>query len=141
MIKFQQRYFCDLVSGVRDLAPSYQLLIKGSDPGTVSANSLWLYSKMVRSVLESQGNGEEKVIVMPDFITEDILASVRLIEAVEVETDTVLVFNGKSKLILETLGIPLQNHKPLENRVETISEEDEIMEPFTSWKDLDEETK
>ena len=75
---------------------------------------------------------------MPDFRTEDILASVRMIEAVE--TDTVLVFNGNSKLVLETLGIPLQNHKPLENRVETISEEDEILQPFTNWKDLDEET-
>ena len=42
---------------------------------------------------------------MPDFTTEDILASVRMIEAVEIETETVLVFNWTGKQVLETLAM------------------------------------
>ena len=100
MIKFQQRSHYDLVSGVRDLATSYQLLIRGPDPGMVSGNTLWHHSRLVRSVLDSQGNRKERVIVMPD-----ILASVRMIEAVEIETETVLVFNWTGKQVLETLAM------------------------------------
>ena len=105
MIKLQQRSHCDLVSGVRELTPSYQLLIRGPDPGMVSGNTLWHHSRLVRSVLDSQGNRKERVIVMPDFTTEDILASVRMIEAVEIETETVLVFNWTGKQVLETLAM------------------------------------
>ena len=137
MVTFQQRSPCDLVSGVRDTAPSYQLLIKGSDPGTVSAPSLWLYSRLVRSLLDDQGNEGERLILMPDFRTEDIQASVHMMEALE--TETFLVFNGNNKVVLETLGIPLQNHKPLENRVETISEEDEDDHPNSKSQELDED--
>ena len=37
-----------------------------------------------------------------------------------------MVFNGNNKLVMEALGIPLQNHK----RVETISEKDLYEETF-----------
>ena len=94
MVTLQQRSHCDLVSGLRDLAPSYQLLIRGSDPGTVSASSLWLYSRLVRSLLDDSGSEGERLIVMPDFRTEDIQASVRMMEALQ--TETLLVFNGNN---------------------------------------------
>ena len=103
MVTFHQSSHCDLLPEVRDEAPSYQLLIRGSNPGTVTANCLWLYSRLVRSLLD--GQVEERVIVMPDFRTEDIQASVRMIQALEKET--IMVFNGTDKLVMETLGIPL----------------------------------
>ena len=46
---------------------------------------------------------------MPDFDTEDIEASVRMLEVVD--TEAILVFNGRSKSVLETLGDCLQNCK------------------------------
>ena len=40
--------------------------------------------------------------------------------------ETIMVFNGNNKLVMEALGIPLQNHK----QVETISEKDLYEETF-----------
>ena len=59
---------------------------------------------------------------MPGFETEDIEASVRMLEVAD--TGAILVFNGRNKAVLETLGVCLQHHKPLlVDRNESISAE------------------
>ena len=59
---------------------------------------------------------------MPGFETEDIEASVRMLEVAD--TGAILVFNGRNKAVLETLGVCLQHHRPLlVDRNESISAE------------------
>ena len=58
---------------------------------------------------------------MPGFQTEDIEASLRMLEVAE--TEAILVFNGRNKSVLETLGVCLQHLKPLGDRRESISAE------------------
>ena len=58
---------------------------------------------------------------MPGFDREDIEASLRMLEVVDTDGEANLVFNGRSKAVLETLGVCLQNYKPLEEIREIIS--------------------
>ena len=71
---------------------------------------------------------------MPGFETEDIEASVRMLE--EAATGDCLVFNGRNKTVLETLGVCLQHHKLIE--VKTRNKEDDLKHKIKQESQLDE---
>ena len=83
-----------------------EILIVGKDKASACSDSLWIFSPLVRSVIDSLKNIEEHMIIFPDFSSEDIKTALDVIKGNGLKD---LAFNSTTKILLETLGIDLKN--------------------------------
>ena len=93
-----------------------EILIVGKNKASTYSDSLWMFSPLVRSVIDYLKNIEEHTIIFPDFSCEDIKTALDVIKGNGRED---LAFNSTTKILLETLGIDLKNIFVSSNPVKT----------------------
>ena len=82
------------------------ILIIGNDGVTTHTSMLWVFSSLIRSLIDSLGNISETAVILPDFSYDDINTCLEMIEG---NRRKVLLFNSTTKHLLEVLGIDLRN--------------------------------
>ena len=82
---------------------------------------LWIFSPLVRSVLGSLPSLQDNLLILPDFSSEEIKTALALLQGREGED---LVFDFKTRALLETIGVDLTNTHSQANKMVA----DEIVE-------------
>ena len=102
------------------------LVILGADTSRrTHSDSLWIFSPLVRSLLGSlQTLQTSPLLILPDFSSEDIKTGLAVLEGRQGED---LVFNYKTRDLLETLGVDLTSTESPATKVNT-GEAEEISE-------------
>ena len=85
----------------------YEVSVVGSDGELVLTDRLWLHSSWVRKLLDTQSRLTDTALSLADFTGEEIRAALNILQAGE--RQEVLVFSRRSRTILETLGVSLDN--------------------------------
>ena len=80
------------------------LVISGSDGVLVKISHLWLFSPLVRSILDSLTKVEQHLIILPGLASEDIRNGLGILNGPAPDNELVF-FNKNSKEALETLGV------------------------------------
>ena len=102
-----------------------EVTITTSDGAEVNANKLWLFSPLVRSVLDSFDSLGGNVLILPDFTKEDVVNGLNFLLA-SGESDVIFV-NAKEKALFEVLGIPFKEWK-------TVDKAESVNKMFDDWK-------
>ena len=97
-----------------------EVMLIGNDSVSTNSDTLWVFSPFIRSILGSLRSIEDNLLILPDFSHEDIKAALGILE--ENNADT-FIFSSTTKVLLETLGIDLQNVQTVDNRENTNDEE------------------
>ena len=87
--------------------PEVDIRIAGHSQERTSSDSLWMFSPLVRSIMDSVNNTEDLLMILPDFSCRDIKTALDLMTGNKRED--LLVFNSTTRIILETLGVDLNN--------------------------------
>ena len=82
------------------------LVISGSDGVLVKISHLWLFSPLVRSILESLSKVEQHLIILPGLSSQDITKALGILQGPDPDHE-LIYFNKNAKVVLETLGIDL----------------------------------
>ena len=97
-----------------------EVMLIGNDNVSTDSDTLWVFSPFIRSILGSMRSIEDNFLILPDFSNEDIKAALGILE--ENNADT-FIFSSTTKVLLETLGVDLQNVQTVDNRENTNDEE------------------
>jgi len=109
MINFKQtNHSSRLARAALETENGDNLVISGSDGVPISINNLWLFSPLVRSILDSLTKVEDHLIILPGHSSEDITNGLRILTGPGPD-DKLVFFNQKAKVVLETLGVDLTN--------------------------------
>ena len=107
MMFFQSRHHKALVLEALQNIPEVDIRIAGHSQERTSSDSLWMFSPLVRSIMDSVNNTEDLLMILPDFSCRDIKTALDLMTGNKRED--LLVFNSTTRIILETLGVDLNN--------------------------------
>ena len=80
----------------------YELSVYGNDGLFVKTENLWLYSSLVRSILDSSNN--QRDIVTPNFSSDEVGKALQILEREENEN---ILVTKTTRTVLETLGVNL----------------------------------
>ena len=97
-----------LVSSLRETDPLHQLTLAGEDGGFTRSGRLWLYSALVRSILELHTRHlSDTVIILPGFRTEHVKEALEILESEDID-----VIHTRNEVIkvLEVLGVRLEDY-------------------------------
>ena len=106
MTSLQSSDHSELVLEALQSRSPHDLLVLGADTTRrTHSESLWIFSPLVRSLLGSlQTLQASPLLILPDFSSEDIKTGLAVLEGRQGED---LVFNYKTRDLLETLGVDL----------------------------------
>ena len=107
MMSIQSRHHKALVLEALQNIPEVDIRIAGHSQERTSSDSLWMFSPLVRSIMDSVNNTEDLLMILPDFSCRDIKTALDLMTGNKRED--LLVFNSTTRIILETLGVDLNN--------------------------------
>ena len=109
MINFKQTNHSSLLAKAAEETENVDnLVISGSDGVPIKINNLWLFSPLVRSILESLTRLEQHLIILPGLSSEDITNGLRILNGPEPDNELIF-FDKRAKVVLETLGVDLTN--------------------------------
>ena len=114
MINFQQKDYSSLVlKTIKDSGHGQDdpLAIVGSEGMSSEVSNLWMYSPLVRSILNTLSKVEQHLIILPGFSSEDIRSGLDMLHKSDNEP---LYFNERTKCFLETLGVDMRNSEVVE---------------------------
>ena len=118
----QSSLHSDLLFSAVESRSEHDLLILGVDNSRrTHTDILWIFSPLVRSVLGSLPSLQDNLLILPDFSSEEIKTALALLQGREGED---LVFDFKTRALLETIGVDLTNTHSQANKMVA----DEIVE-------------
>ena len=112
MAYFSSKDHCDQILDSLQNRSCYKVSLVGDEGVGSLSDSLWLFSPLVRSIIDSLNSINDNIIILPDFSHDHIKTGLDIIEGNDSE---VLLFNSTVKEFLELLGIDLKHVKPVEN--------------------------
>ena len=129
MTSLQSSDHSELVLEALQSRSPHDLLVLGADTtSTTHSESLWIFSPLVRSLLASLQNLQNNLLILPDFSSEDIKTGLALLEGRRGQD---LVFNSRTRDLLETLGVDLTSTESCPaTQVNTGEEEDDVEENY-----------
>lgn len=120
MTSLQSSDHSDLVLEALQSRSPHDLLILGADTSRrTHSDSLWIFSPLVRSLLGSLQNLQNNLLILPDFSSEDIKTGLAVLEGRQGQD---LVFNCRTRDLLETLGVDLTTTRSPTTLVNTVEE-------------------
>ena len=109
MINFKHtNHSSRIAKAVEETENDENLVISGSDGVPININNLWLFSPLVRSILDSLTKVDHHLILLPGLSSQDIRDGLGILNGPDPDNELVF-FNHKAKDVLETLGINLTN--------------------------------
>ena len=114
MINFKQtNHSSRIARAVGETENDENLVISGSDGVPININNLWLFSPLVRSILDSLTKAKQHLILMPGLSSDDIRNGLAILNGPDPDSELIF-FNKKAKDVLETLGIDIGNSELIE---------------------------
>ena len=95
-----------LLTALQEEGRHHEVSLVGRDGQLVLTDRLWLYSAWLRVMLDRQTSIMETAITLADFTGQEIKTALDLLQA---DGREVLVFSSRTRTLLETLGVDLNN--------------------------------
>ena len=116
MISFSQENHSSRIGlTVQETDEDHNVTIMDSAGVATKATNLWVYSPLVRSVLDTLTRDHQHLLILPDFSAGDISKGLGLLRGSECEE---LYFNRGTKCFLETIGVEMTGSQAMVTREE-----------------------
>ena len=116
MISFRQENHSSRIGlTVQETDEDHYVTIIDSVGVSTRATNLWVYSPLVRSVLDTLTRDHQHLLILPDFSAADISKGLGLLRGSECEE---LYFNRGTKCFLETIGVQMTGSQAMVTRGE-----------------------
>ena len=107
MMRLESENHSDQVLAALQNKNGCDILLIGKDNVSSHSDSLWIFSPLVRSIIDSLRNVDQNLLIIPDFSSEDIKTVLDIIDTGRDGTE--VCYNFTTKDLLETLGLNLKN--------------------------------